>query len=223
MYNFTKIIGINVIADLIDSCASMTITYDESHDITHHTEVLKNAFKIIDNFVGLKSMYSPEDVRYLINVVCYVCMLHDTVDHKYPVQLEENNKMLEDLLKKKFNDSWKDVLWIIKNMSYTTEIKNGYPKHSNALIQLARDICSDADKLEAIGKIGIQRCFIYNTDKNPNLDQSAITQIIIAYCHEKLLHLKDKFIRTGPGKEFAIPRHAYIEQFVETNGSIHHE
>lgn len=223
MYNFIKIIGFDVITDLMDLCTRMTITYDESHDVTHHNAVLRNAFEIIDNIEGLKNMFGPTDIRYLINIVCYVCMLHDTVDHKYPHTFSENNSILNDTLEKKFGDNWKDVRWIIDNMSYTTEIKNGYPKHSNALMQLARDICSDADKLEAIGEPGIRRCFTYNKIKNSDLDHTALTKLIISHCYEKLLHLKDNFIRTPIAKLIAIPRHKYIEKFIETNGSIYLE
>ena len=69
-------------------------------------------------------------------------------------------------------------------------------------------IVQDADRLDAIGAIGVARTFAYGAKHNR---QSADS---IAHFHEKLLLLKDR-MNTGTGKEMAGPRHAFLEQFLK--------
>jgi len=90
------------------------------------------------------------------------------------------------------------------------------------------DVIQDADRLDAIGAIGIARCFNYGGFKNrtlydpsiePNLKQtkeeyknnSAPT---INHFYEKLLLLKDR-MNTVSGKKIAEERHQYMESFLE--------
>ena len=68
--------------------------------------------------------------------------------------------------------------------------------------QTYRNIISDADKLEALGEVGLRRCMQFSEAHNGN---------VIEHCHEKLLKLlPDGFIRTNAGKKLAVPGHEYI-------------
>ena len=85
----------------------------------------------------------------------------------------------------------------------------------------------DADRLDAIGAIGIARCFNYGGFKNralynpeivPNLHMSKeeyknTTAPTINHFYEKLLLLKDK-MTTETGKRIALQRHDYMEGFL---------
>ena len=110
---------------------------------------------------------------------------------------------------------------IILNMSYKASL--GEVKfHSKEL-----EIVQDADRLDAIGAIGIARAFNYGGFKNremynpnisvdPNLDKEAYknsTAPTINHFYEKLLLLKDK-MNTDTAKSIANQRHAYMEEFL---------
>jgi len=197
---------------IVDLCKLLTKDFDESHDINHHISVLNNAFDICKPFFVVKHI-DINDKKIIIELLVYSCLLHDTIDHKYNNQ--ENRKILEDFLIKE-TKFYKEVLWIIDNISYTKEVKYGYPVHDNNLVQYARDICSDADKLEAIGDIGLQRCWIYNKKLYPNLSDDEIREKIKEHCYDKLLKLKDNYIRTQYARELAEERHKKILQFISS-------
>ncbi len=100
------------------------------------------------------------------------------------------------------------------------------------------DVVQDADRLDAIGAIGIARCFNYGGFKNrelynpeivPNLNMTKeeykkSTAPTINHFYEKLLLLKDK-MNTTTGKSIAEHRHSYMEGFLnqfynEWNGKV---
>ena len=147
----------NDLEEIIRLCAELTADYDESHDINHHVNVFKNAVVIFENICSKKII---ESLNFY--VVMYASLLHDTVDYKYKNNLEQKKETLTKFLQRKLFYGWFTVDWIINNISYTKEVINGYPHHVNHTVEVLRDIISDADKLDAIGQIGIDRCRQYN-------------------------------------------------------------
>ncbi|EFK58282.1 HD domain-containing protein [Sphingobacterium spiritivorum] len=111
---------------------------------------------------------------------------------------------------------------IILNMSFKASLgERNF--HSKEL-----EIVQDADRLDAIGAIGIARAFTYGGFKNreihnpnipvmENMDKEAYkktTAPTINHFYEKLLLLKDK-MNTPTAKKMAEGRHQYMEQFLE--------
>jgi uncharacterized protein len=113
------------------------------------------------------------------------------------------------------------VIAIIENMSF----KNSFEAskfHSKEL-----EIVQDADRLDAIGAIGIARAFHYGGFKNrklydpdiaPNLGMSKSEYKnsdapTLNHFYEKLLLLKDK-MNTETGKKMAAERHEFMESFL---------
>lgn len=114
------------------------------------------------------------------------------------------------------------VVFIIEHISY----KNEYGEHSYHSKEL--EIVQDADRLDAIGAIGIARTFNYGGFKNrplydptikPNLNHTkesykASNAPTINHFFEKLLLLKDK-MNTSTAKKIAVQRHQFMEQYLE--------
>ena len=113
------------------------------------------------------------------------------------------------------------VINIIENISF----KGGNFEKKFSSIEL--EIVQDADRLDAIGAIGIARCFNYGGFKNRALYNPAIAPKLnmskeeyknsesptLNHFYEKLLLLKDK-MNTETGKKIALERHKYMENFL---------
>lgn len=191
------------VSEIISLCKTLTYEYDASHDLNHHLSVF---YRSIDIYLRSNpENYSLSANKMLLILIVYASLLHDTIDHKYPNNLEEKKETLERFLKTSLDSCEMEyVSWIINNLSYSKEKKNGYPIHLNPIVQLARNIVSDADKLEAIGLVGLTRCEIFTKYANPDSNEIQVKDLVIQHYHDKLSTL-DIYIRTPAGKEFALP------------------
>jgi len=112
---------------------------------------------------------------------------------------------------------------IIQFISFKSSLGSGEKFTSPEL-----DVIQDADRLDAIGAIGIARCFNYGGFKNralydpeiaPNLNMTKeeykkSTAPTINHFYEKLLLLKEK-MNTETGRRIASNRHSYMEDFLQ--------
>lgn len=196
----------NIYTTLYNYVKSQTITRDETHNYVHLQKVTDNSIEIYNEIDGL--YYSD------LKIIIAIAFLHDLWDHKYlniisSLQEKEDKKNCKELLLQlKYEPQDIQLIFkIIDKISYSNEVKE--LKHNinyrkNWLESLGekgllyRDIVSDADKLDAIGKKGLVRCILYTKEKGV-LD---IRQNVIEHCEDKLLNLH-KFIMTNPGKEKA--------------------
>ena len=182
------------------------------HDWFHIERVYKNAFLIAKS----------ESCDTL--VVQLGALLHDIADSKFHGGDEtigprtarnflESQHVAEEVIV--------HVVQIIENISF----KGGKTKRKFSSIEL--DIVQDADRLDAIGAIGIARAFnyggfknraLYNPEVAPNLkmtkEEYKNSQApTINHFYEKLLLLADK-MNTKTGAAIAIKRHRYMENFL---------
>ncbi|MFT4697952.1 MAG: hypothetical protein ACI9SJ_001084 [Flavobacteriaceae bacterium] len=182
------------------------------HDWFHIERVYKNSLLIANN----------EDVNLLI--VSLGALLHDIADSKFYDGDETvgPNKARIFLEKEGVSSEViEHVINIIENISF----KGGNKAQKFTSKEL--EVVQDADRLDAIGAIGIARCFNYGGFKNrkiydpeiaPKLYMSpeeykASTAPTINHFYEKLLLLKDK-MNTSSGKEIALKRHQYMTAFL---------
>jgi uncharacterized protein len=182
------------------------------HDWFHIERVFKNAVSISDNEVC--------DVM----VVKLGALLHDIADSKFHNGDETvGPKIAREFLESENLDqaTIQHVINIIENVSF----KGGNTEKAFSSIEL--DIVQDADRLDAIGAIGIARTFNYGGFKNrplynpkiaPNLRMSKeeyknSEAPTLNHFYEKLLLLKDK-MNTETGKQIAKDRHQFMMTFL---------
>ena len=157
-------------------------------------------------------------------VIDLACLLHDVGDRKVINQPNDDPTIAETfLIRQKLDRSTVDqVMFIIKNMSFS---KNLLKKLVDSPIELK--IVQDADRLDAIGAIGIARMFTYGGSRgqvifDPEVSDRHITNTdqykqssVSSFHHfeEKLLHLKD-VLNTDTAKTIAKNRHEFVLTYV---------
>ena len=194
------------------------------HDWFHTERVYKNSLLIAEN--------EPVDVF----IVSLGALLHDIADSKFHNGDETiGPKLAREFLFKLNVDSTviEHVVKIIENISFKSSFEGSITFKSPEL-----DVVQDADRLDAIGAIGIARCFnyggfknraLYDPDVKPNLSMTkteykSSNAPTINHFYEKLLLLKDK-MNTRTGRQIAKNRHQYMELYLkqfyaEWNGEI---
>ncbi len=160
-----------------------------------------------------------------MEVVEFAALLHDIADAKFHDGDEEiGPKKAGEFLKSIAVDADKveHVQQIIRNMSFKSSL--GEVNFSSPEMLVVQD----ADRLDAIGAIGIARAFtyggfknreLYNPEIKPDINQSKeaykkSTAPTINHFYEKLLLLKDK-MNTGSGKRIAEKRHQFMEDYLK--------
>jgi uncharacterized protein len=182
------------------------------HDWFHIERVYKNSILIAQE----------EDCD--LTVVKLGALLHDIADSKFNDGDETiGPKTARTFLESEnvFEETINHVINIIENISF----KGG--NFENKFCSKELEIVQDADRLDAIGAIGIARTFNYGGFKNralynpsiaPNLNMSKeeyknSDAPTLNHFYEKLLLLKDK-MNTATGKKIALERHKYMENFL---------
>lgn len=183
------------------------------HDWFHIERVLNNAQLIA----------KEENVDEFI--ISLGALLHDIADAKFHNGDESiGPKKARAFLESQQVDE-KDIIHIeniIKFISFKSSLS-----HEKAFSSPELDVIQDADRLDAIGAIGIARCFNYGGFKNralydpeiaPNLNMTKeeykkSASPTINHFYEKLLLLKDK-MNTQTGRRIAADRHSYMENFL---------
>ncbi|MCK5779654.1 MAG: HD domain-containing protein [Psychrilyobacter sp.] len=143
-------------------------------------------------------------------------LLHDIADHKFGYSDDDRKSIITDFLEGLGVEVEviDHVVYIANNISF----KGGKNKHKMETIEGM--IVQDADRLDAVGAIGIGRTFayggykkrvMYDPDDHREIDEKEDT---VNHFYEKLLLLKDR-MNTQSGYEKALSRHRYMEEFLE--------
>lgn len=162
----------------------------DGHDAQHTIRVYKNAQLILKSF--------PEANRF---ITLLAALLHDVDDYKL-FKTEHNDNARFFLNKHGLSES------IIDQICETINIVSFSKNKGNQPETLEGKIVQDADRLDAIGAIGIARAFAYGGKKRRSLDES------IQHFYDKLLLLKDE-MNTDVAKQIASIRHKYMESFLQ--------
>ncbi|KAG4966902.1 hypothetical protein AAZX31_12G024900 [Glycine max] len=192
---------------------------DASHDAAH-------VWRVRDLALSLAKEEGLSSNPHSMEIVELAALLHDIADYKY-LRDPSEEKIVENFLDEEGvqEDNKFKILKIIKGMGFKEEVSGsgnseGFPEFG---------VVQDADRLDAIGAIGIARCFTFGGSRKRLLHDPAILprsdlsrqqymnkeeQTTINHFHEKLLKLKD-MMKTKAGKRRAERRHKFMEEFVK--------
>ncbi len=179
-----------IIAAAIDYIRELFRGNSGGHDAEHSLRVYRNALRIAEGETG-----------YDTELIALAALLHDADDHKL-FQTENNANARSFLTARKLAPEKIERICEAINAVSFSQNRGKRPKTPEGRI------VQDADRLDALGAIGIARTFAYGGEHGRPLDKS------VEHFHEKLLLLKGE-LNTETARKIAEPRHAFLERFLE--------
>lgn len=159
------------------------------HDVSHTMRVYRNALLIAESEPSCD-----------VEQVALAALLHDVDDRK--LFSTENNANARAFLESECvpQEKIEAICAIINSVSFS---QNGERRPETIEAQIVQD----ADRLDAMGAVGIARTFAYGGSNGRPFEES------IRHFHDKLLRLKD-LMNTDKGREMAESRHAYLQDYL---------
>lgn len=180
------------------------------HNFKHIERVYNNALLLIKHEGGNKK------------IILTSCLLHDLVDDKLFDNIEQQKQKIINMLKENnYNlPEIEQILNIISSISF----HHGNIDECN---DLNLEIVRDADRLDALGAIGIIRCIEYGNNlrrpfyeddnlliNDEKIEFNKTTNTSLSHFYDKLLKLKD-YMHTYTAKQIALRRTAFLEIFLD--------
>ena len=161
-----------------------------SHDLSHSMRVYRMAMTIADR--------EPDCDR---EVVALAALLHDTDDPKL-FDTRDNANCRAFLRAQGMEEQRiEEICRVINGVSFSHNRGRRPETPEGKIVQ-------DADRLDAMGAVGIARTFAYGGEHGRSLQDSA------RHFYEKLLLLRDE-MNTETGKALAEERHRFLRMFIE--------
>lgn len=186
------------------------LSFDHSgHNFSHIERVVKNAEMLIKHEGGNRK------------IIITACYLHDIIDTKLFTDIEKQKEKIVNVLVNAsyFPAEIEEILEIIESVSFSKG-------NINDVDNLNLEIVRDADRLDALGAIGIIRTIEYGASKKrefyteENLSRSLdevkfnkSTETTLSHFYDKLLKLKD-YMHTYTAKKIANERTKFVEEFL---------
>ena len=168
------------------------------HDYFHIERVVINARKILE---------TENADSFLVELAAWT---HDIGDYKLHDGVDKSEELITAFLQsiQVENDTINKVLEIVSQVSFSK---------GNTPTTIEAKIVQDADRLDAIGAVGIARCFAYggsvgNILYNPYDNSKDASSV--QHFYDKLFKLKD-LMNTETAKQIAESRNRYMENFIE--------
>lgn len=187
------------------------LAFDNSgHNFQHIERVVNNAKYLIKHDGGNEK------------IIVTACYLHDIIDHKLFDNIDtQKEKIVKLLIGNSYLPSEiEEIIEIIENISFS---KGNINECNNLNLEIVRD----ADRLDALGAIGVIRTIEYGNSKhrlfyeeeNLNRNENSITfknstNTSLSHFYDKLLKLKD-YMHTYTAKKLAEKRHNFLISFLD--------
>ncbi|KEY68964.1 hypothetical protein S7711_04629 [Stachybotrys chartarum IBT 7711] len=185
-----------LIAKVTEYVKAYMANYDPSHDYSH-----------IQRVVRLAQAMQPTVPNTHAGIVTLAALLHDVGDKKYLRPGEDGSRLVHALLTSlgAGADLAETVQAICLGVSYSGEARD--PARVAALIRQHPELAvvQDADRLDAIGAVGIGRAFTFGGAKNQTMETT------MAHFADKLVRLEG-LMKTDAGRAMARERTARIQQ-----------
>jgi len=181
--------------------------FDASHDFDHVRRVVSNALAILQKEEDDRKRKALPALNPLS--VILGALLHDVEDKKYITNVGTESPLKRAVVDAGMTGDYAEQMQLlVAGVSYSSEVKN--PQHVKDLISMIPElaIVQDADRLDAIGAIGIGRCFTFGGAKGSR----SLTDSI-RHFDEKLLKLEG-MMKTEAGRAMAEQRSGRIRDFV---------
>ncbi|VBB75149.1 Putative protein of unknown function [Podospora comata] len=176
--------------------------YDASHDFDHIQRVLSLSHHI---YTHTPPQQQPLDLK----AIHLSALLHDVGDRKYLLPNQDPATLISStLLSLSCPPSLaQKVQEICLAVSYSTEVKN--PSHVQSILAKHPElgVVQDADRLDAIGAVGIARMFTFGGAKGSRSLQASVDHI-----DEKLVKLEG-MMKTAEGRRLAGERTERLRRF----------
>lgn len=178
-----------IINDAVTYVAGLLGDNSGGHDTEHSFRVYQNALKIASDEPGCD-----------LTIVSLAAILHDVDDHK--LFDSRNNENARKFLKSQNvpDDRTEEICRVINSVSFSKN-RGKKPETPEGMI------VQDADRLDAIGAIGIARTFAYGGEHGRSISES------VQHFYDKLLLIKDE-LNTDTAKAIASKRHAFLEAYI---------
>ncbi|MCA4782493.1 HD domain-containing protein [Empedobacter stercoris] len=168
------------------------------HDYFHIERVVTNAKKILET----------EDADpFLVELAAWT---HDIGDYKLHDGVDKSEKLIRSFLAS-IRVEEETIVRILEIVSQVSFSKGNKPTTIEA------EIVQDADRLDAIGAVGIARCFAYGGSVGSilyNPYDNSKDASSVQHFYDKLFRLKD-LMNTKTAKQIAEKRHLYMENFIQ--------
>lgn len=201
-------------SDLIPKVTAFVKTYmnrfDGSHDFNHIKRVVGTSHHILSKLRDKNSpFFSPAAKDINDDMVTLGALLHDVGDRKYLKEGENAATMVRDVLLSCGADKGlaEKIQELCGGVSWTGEMKD--PEKAKILLATYPELAvvQDADRLDAIGAVGIGRVFTFGSVKTTRGMQASVDMFDI-----KLLSIESR-MKTDPGSEMARVYTARLREF----------
>lgn len=182
--------------------------FDSSHDFNHVMRVVSNAIQILEK--EARDPDTPSTTYLDAFVVIAGALLHDVDDRKYvDASIDVMPVAEQEMLRLGISqDKARRIQLLIEGVSYSSEMKNP-AKTQDILRQIPElAIVQDADRLDAIGAVGIARCFTFGGAK-----QARTLEHSVDHFHDKLVKLGG-MMKTKTGRKSAEVRTERLRNFL---------
>ncbi|KAM9966053.1 hypothetical protein ACTFIR_006241 [Dictyostelium discoideum] len=214
---------------------------DPSHDYNH----IERVWKLAKNIAEKENYADPNNSERPTELLELAALLHDVKDHKYLKKGEDENTCSNTIISFLTSNNYplesaQKIALIVSQISFKNELGN----FSTTQLLIESKIVQDADRLDAIGAIGIARSFSFGAIKNRpfygegtmklmNSDLKTVdmsqeqyknqTSPTIDHFYEKLFKLQS-LLKTETGKKMGIQRHQFMVDFIKQfNNELNNE